>query len=256
MFGGAGGLSEFRASLLASKGYAVLALAIFAYDDLPQTLQEVDLEYFEEACTLLLKHPKVRGPRLGVIGLSKGAEIALAMGTFLEQIAAVVCVNGSTAMQGAPLRFRGIYVPAVPYCFEKLLSTRTGAINSWYAMLHPQDEGYQSRAIPVEKTQAHVLFVVGEDDQTLQSKVFAEAAIARAKNYGKNNFTLLSYPGAGHLIEHPGSPLCYSSLVQISSLPNAWGGEAEPHAKAQEDSWKEIQKFFGLHLGPVGKSSL
>lgn len=59
LFGGSGGLIEFRAVLLANKGFAVLALAFFGYDDLPQSLEEVDLEYFEEASILLLKHPKV-----------------------------------------------------------------------------------------------------------------------------------------------------------------------------------------------------
>lgn len=59
LFGGAGGLIEFRAGLLASRGFAVLALAFFAYDDLPRTLTQLDLEYFEEAAQLLLRHPKV-----------------------------------------------------------------------------------------------------------------------------------------------------------------------------------------------------
>lgn len=59
MLGGIGGLVEYRASLLAARGFAVLALAYFAYDDLPNQLEEVDLEYFEEAANLLLAHPKV-----------------------------------------------------------------------------------------------------------------------------------------------------------------------------------------------------
>lgn len=59
LFGGIGGLIEFRASLLAAHGFAVLALAYFAYEDLPKALWEVDLEYFEEAANLLLAHPKV-----------------------------------------------------------------------------------------------------------------------------------------------------------------------------------------------------
>lgn len=50
---------EFRASLLAAHGFAVLALAYFAYEDLPDKLLEVDLEYFEEAANFLLAHPKV-----------------------------------------------------------------------------------------------------------------------------------------------------------------------------------------------------
>ncbi|XP_061465746.1 acyl-coenzyme A amino acid N-acyltransferase 2-like [Rhineura floridana] len=256
LFGGSGGLIEFRASLLASKGFAVLALAFFAYDDLPQTLIEVDLEYFEEASILLLKHPKVRGPGLGVIGLSKGAEIALAMSIFLQHIVAVVCINGATALIGIPLRFHDIYIPAVPYPAAKTLITKMGAIATLYVLDVPQDEKHQVSAIPAEKARGHVLFVVGENDQSINSKSFAEMSIARAKKYGKNNVTLLSYPGAGHLMEPPGSPLCYSSTIRGSSLAMLWGGETEPHTKAQEHSWKEIQKFLELHLGPVGKSNL
>lgn len=59
MFGGTGGLMEFRSGLLASRGFAALALAYFAYEDLPRTLDQLDLEYFEEAAELLLRHPKV-----------------------------------------------------------------------------------------------------------------------------------------------------------------------------------------------------
>jgi bile acid-CoA:amino acid N-acyltransferase len=59
LFGGNGGLIEFRASLLASHGFASLALAYWAYDDLPPLLEKVNLEYFEEAVNFLLAHPKV-----------------------------------------------------------------------------------------------------------------------------------------------------------------------------------------------------
>ena len=46
MFGTAGGIVEFRAALLASRGFAAFALPYFAYDDLPTTF-EFNLEYFE-----------------------------------------------------------------------------------------------------------------------------------------------------------------------------------------------------------------
>ncbi|XP_053143307.1 acyl-coenzyme A amino acid N-acyltransferase 2-like isoform X2 [Hemicordylus capensis] len=256
MFGGSGGLMESRASLLASKGFVVLALAFLAYDDLPQTLQELDLEYFEEAAILLLNHSKVRGPGLGVLGLSKGAEIALAMCTFLKQIVAVVCINGSTSINGIPLRFRDIHIPGSRYYAEKSLITDTGTLCSYHVMGDPREESLQASAIPLEKAAGHVLFVVGEDDCSIMSKLYAEVAIARAKKYGKNNCTLLSYPEAGHLIEPPGSPLCRATPIRASPIPSQWGGKTEPHAKAQEHSWKEIQKFFRRHLGPAGNSKL
>jgi hypothetical protein len=47
MFGGAGGLIEMRAALLASRGFAAFALAFFAYEDLPANMDRIELEYFE-----------------------------------------------------------------------------------------------------------------------------------------------------------------------------------------------------------------
>ena len=50
---------EYRASLLAGKGFAVMALAYFKYDDLPKDVDILHLEYFEEAVNYLLSHPQV-----------------------------------------------------------------------------------------------------------------------------------------------------------------------------------------------------
>ncbi|KAK7078101.1 Acyl-coenzyme A amino acid N-acyltransferase 1, partial [Halocaridina rubra] len=58
MFGVAGGLFEFRSALLASRGFSSLALAIFAYEDLPKELEEINISYIEEAVEYLLSHGK------------------------------------------------------------------------------------------------------------------------------------------------------------------------------------------------------
>lgn len=60
LFGLGGGLLEYRASLLAGKGFAVMALAYYNYDDLPRSIETLHLEYFEEAVNYLLHHPEVR----------------------------------------------------------------------------------------------------------------------------------------------------------------------------------------------------
>ncbi|XP_059135177.1 acyl-coenzyme A thioesterase 6-like [Peromyscus eremicus] len=59
LFGSGGGLCEYRASLLSGHGFAVLALAYFRFEDLPESLSDVRLEYFEEALAFMLQHPKV-----------------------------------------------------------------------------------------------------------------------------------------------------------------------------------------------------
>ncbi|XP_074852118.1 acyl-coenzyme A amino acid N-acyltransferase 1-like [Carettochelys insculpta] len=250
MFGGAGGLIEFRASLLASHGFVVLALAFFAYDDLPQVMEELDLGYFEEAANLLLSHPKVRGPGLGVIGVSKGGEVTLSMAAFLEQVVAAVWINGTSSLYGSPLRYKETYIPYIPYAAERVIITEMGIMDNYHVFQDPQNPAYASAAIPVEKARGEVLFVVGEADRSFNSKLFADLAIERMKGHGKKNYTLLSYPGGGHLIEPPGSPLCSISFTRGSPKPVHWGGDPELHAKAQEHSWSEILKFLEHHLGP------
>ena len=54
-----GGPSESRASLMANKGFVVLALAFYRYKDLPKTIDQLDLEYFEEGVHFLQQQPKV-----------------------------------------------------------------------------------------------------------------------------------------------------------------------------------------------------
>ena len=46
MFGTAGGIIEFRSALLASRGFASLSLPYFRYEDLSDSLFDMDFEYF------------------------------------------------------------------------------------------------------------------------------------------------------------------------------------------------------------------
>ncbi|XP_078528037.1 bile acid-CoA:amino acid N-acyltransferase-like [Lissotriton helveticus] len=252
MFGGVGGLTEFRSGLLASRGFATLALAYFAYDDLPNFLSEVDLEYFEEAADLLLKHPKVLGPTVGVVSVCKGAEIALAMATFLKQVSATVCINGTNSINGMTLRYRDLCIDGSPYVPERVRTTSYGAMEIYDVLVDPHAPEHQDCILPVERASGSLLFIVGGDDRNYNSKLYADEVLVRLKRNGKTNGRLLFYPGAGHLIEPPGSPLCRIAIAPIFPLPLLWGGELTAHGKAQEHSWKEIQHFLRSHLkGPM-----
>lgn len=247
LFGGIGGLVEFRASLLASHGFAVLALAYFNFEDLPTELLEVDLEYFEEAANFLIAHPKVQGPHVGVVGVSKGAEIALSMACFLKQVVAAVCINGPHfANEPTSHRYRDIVVSGAPFSPEHLLFDNLGTMIFKHYM--GGDVINQKNLIPVEKVQGQLLFIVGENDECVNSKRSAEQCLDRLQRHGKSNGRILAYPGAGHLIEPPYSPLCYASWSPGFPFPLLWGGEAVAHAAAQEHAWAELQKFLRQQL--------
>ncbi|KAM6182094.1 bile acid-CoA:amino acid N-acyltransferase-like [Erethizon dorsatum] len=255
LFGSTGGLLEFRASLLASHGFASLALAYWGYDDLPAQLEKVDLDYFEEAANFLLRHPKVFGPGLGIVSVCKGAEIGLSMAIHLKQITATVLINGPNFIISVPQVYHGqIIEPAI--CSIEYKSTSALGLAEFYQVYTASETGISQSFLPVEKAQGHFLFIVGEEDKNLNSKVHAAQATEQLKRNGKNNWTLLSYPGAGHLIEPPYSPLCRASRIPFVLPAIHWGGEVIPHAAAQEHAWKEIQKFLRKHLIPVVTSQL
>ena len=67
--------------MLASRGFASLALAIFAYDDLPNNPDTVDMDYFEEAVDFLLSQPSVIPDRCGAVAISKGGDVLYNMAT-------------------------------------------------------------------------------------------------------------------------------------------------------------------------------
>lgn len=253
LFGSFGGLIEFRAGLLASHGFAVLALAYFAYEDLPGKLVEEDLDYFEEAANFLLAHPKIQQPGIGVIAVSKGAEIALAMACYLKQVVATVWINGSSIILDIPLRYRDLVVTPAQVALERSQVHVSGAVcfcydtdDFWFSKLNPQS------ILPVEKAQGKILFIVGESDRCVDSKIHAQRAMEQLRSHRRSNGRMLSYPGAGHLIEPPYSPFCFASWNPELGSAVLWGGDPAAHAAAQEHSWREIRKFFRQHLPHSG----
>ncbi|XP_069819297.1 acyl-coenzyme A amino acid N-acyltransferase 1-like [Dendropsophus ebraccatus] len=248
IFGGIGGLVEYRSSLLASRGFAALAVAYFAYDDLPPLFSEVDLKYFQEAAEFLCSHPKVSGDGVGVVGTSKGAEIALSMASYLPQIVATVCINGFNAVHGNNVVYGDILLKGIPNNPERCLITDfwfTSPIGCFGDSRKPEHQG---SVIPLEKAKGPILFLVGDKDQICNSLFYAREATARAVKYGKKHVYLQCYPGAGHLLQDPGSPFIPVLQTKFFPFPLTLGGELIAHCKAQERSWKELQEFLMIHL--------
>ncbi|XP_044898396.1 bile acid-CoA:amino acid N-acyltransferase [Felis catus] len=256
LFADIGGLIEYRASLLASHGFAALALAYCDYEDLPLHPEKIELEYFEEAVNFLLRHPKVLGPGIGIVSISKGAEIGLSMAIHLKQVTATVLINGPNFVFSTPQVYRGQISQPLSFSPQLVSINALGLAQFQYCFEEARSKASETFFFPIEKAQGHFLFIVGEDDKSINSKAYAEQATEQLRRNGKDNWTLLSYPGAGHMLEPPYSPLCCASKLSKLHLFMQWGGEVTLHAAAQEHSWKEIQKFLRKHLIPVVTSQL
>jgi bile acid-CoA:amino acid N-acyltransferase len=180
--------------------------------------------------------------------------IGLSMAVHLKQVIATVLISGPNFILDCTHEYRGKIIPSMP-CSIHLESSTALGFTEFYRVYEETDFESSQSVLPVEKAQGHFLFIVGEEDKNINSKVFAEKAIKQLKRHGKNNWSLLSYPGAGHLIEPPYSPMCCASRISFVTSPIHWGGELIPHAAAQEHSWKEIQKFLRQHLIPGQSTS-
>ncbi|XP_057638889.1 acyl-coenzyme A thioesterase 5-like [Chionomys nivalis] len=254
LFGIGGGLLEYRASLLAGKGFAVLALAYYNYDDLPKGMHTFHLEYFEEAVNYLLSHPQVKGPGIGLLGISKGADLCLSMASFLKGITAAVIINGSMANAVGTLHYKDETLPPLSINMHRIRVTKDGLRDILEALNCPLEGPDQKSIIPVERSDATFLFLVGQDDRNWKSEFYANEISKRLQAHGKEKPQIILYPEAGHYIEPPFFPWCKASLHAYINMPVIFGGEPRAHAMAQVDAWQNLQTFFHKHLGAEART--
>jgi dienelactone hydrolase len=259
--GSGGGLSEPLAALFASRGFAALALAYFAAPGLPDELKGIPLEYFETAINWLGARGSLRGDRVGVVGSSRGGELALLLGTTFPRVGAVVAyapsalIYGSVGRSGtsseAAWRYRG---EAVPW-FQPARPPAPLPVNPPQGPipLTPQflaglqDQAAVERAlIPVERINGPILLVSGDDDQMWPSSRYASMVMSRLRRQGHPFADRhLAYPGCGHLVNFPYVPTTVDfSKHPITGHVFAYGGTPRGQARAREDSWPKVLAFL------------
>src|SRR5262249_41506978 len=80
------GFARFYATL----GYSCLGVAYFADKNLPPYLAEIPLEYFQTAIDWMKKQPEVKAAAIGVLGGSRGGELALLLAANLPDVKAAI----------------------------------------------------------------------------------------------------------------------------------------------------------------------
>uniref|UniRef100_A0A8B9XXN8 Acyl-coenzyme A thioesterase 4 n=1 Tax=Bos mutus grunniens TaxID=30521 RepID=A0A8B9XXN8_BOSMU len=253
IYGIGGGLLEYRASLLAGHGFATLALAYYSFEDLPKKFDTIDLDYFEEALCYMLQHTQIKGPGIGLLGISLGADICLSMASFLKNVSATVTINGSGFNGNKAMYYKENCIPPLGHDLRRVKVAFSGLVDIVDIRNDIVGGCENPCMIPIEKAQGPILFIVGQDDHNWRSEFCAQIASERLQAHGKEKPQIISYPGTGHYIEPPYFPMCPASLHKLLDKPVMWGGEPRAHSKAQVDAWKKILTFFTKHLGPSPK---
>ena len=237
--GSGGGVDIGKAALLASHGYATLALAYFGVPPLPKELSEIPLEYFETAIDWLKSQDVVDGDRIGVIGASRGGELALLLGATFPDLKAVIGYMPSGVVLG------------------NYTSTSVGEKAAWTYHGNPipfaiegDTESIEAATIPVEKINGPILLISGKDDQIWPSTELSEIAIVRLKKYDHPYpYEHLSYEGAGHSIMLPYWPSTVNPAIHpVTGEKMVYGGTAKGNAYASADAWAHVLEFLESNL--------
>jgi len=222
--GSGGGIPSWWVDLLVPHGVAVLAAAYFGVEPLPSALCEIPLEVVAAAGEWLGRQPRVRSGPVGLVGGSKGAELALLAATtypgLFGPVAAIApsCVawfgvdltggvadasaRSSWTFDGRPVPF----VRPVPGVgFER---TERGLRSvGIYAAALEQADAVVVAAIPVERAAGPLLLLSGSEDCACPSSVMARMIVDRMIAHGRGaDVRHLDFPGCGHVVVRPWAP--------------------------------------------------
>ncbi len=247
--GAEGGISLVDADAIASKGYAVLALAYFGMEGLPADLEEVPLEYFGKAIAWMKSSPSVGSSRLAIVGISRGSTLALLLPTIYDDFDAVVALapthvtwqssylDWDRYADRSSFTWRGKASTYVPYDFSNAAAMvgcdETAACAKMYEQSLKQSDRVREALIPVERIHAPVLLLSGKSDSLWPSSAMGNLIMQRldeTKHPYEHRHS--AYENAGHC----GLIRCYDH-VSLDGDP-----------AATEDMRRQLIQFLDRHL--------
>lgn len=269
--GSGGGFDLDKAAVMSRHGFATLALAYFGIVSLPKWLHGVPLEYFAGAIEWLGAQEEIDASRIGLLGVSRGAELALLLGSRFPQIRAVVAYAPSAvawssggrdkstgeaipcwtenggAIPFAPLPLRGFIArSAIPVS----LLRRPVKFRKLFQRALRNRDMVAKAAISIEQTRGPILLISGGDDQVWPAARMSEMIVERLRSRGFAHVVEhRNYPLAGHALRYP--PMPTTTRMSRSGgvrFPILLGGTAYADAQAQADAWRGSIEFFRKNL--------
>jgi dienelactone hydrolase len=253
--GGSMEAARRQAGRWAERGFAVLALNYVAYQwgtpgipGVPGTFTNLPVELLDRARQWLAHRPEADGARIGLVGGSKGAELALVGAARLPWVRAVVgCVPSDVVWSGfgreaAPgellssWSWAGQPLPYIDYDrYEDVFAGRATA-----AEVHARSraaastEAVAAARIPVERIQAPVLLLGSGRDEVWQSLEMSRNIRAAYERAGRGPLiSVREYPEAGHGICGVGT-----------GAARADGQDGGPTAAAAGDAFRATVAFL------------
>jgi pimeloyl-ACP methyl ester carboxylesterase len=181
---------------LITEGFCVLSLPYFGADNLPPNLSSIPLEYFSKAFHWLsLQDKQVIPNHYGLIGVSRGAELALLLGSRYSEVKGIVAIAPSSVVfPGPPTGFLDLlggqhsawsengkelsFVP-IPFSWTTIRGMISGERTRMFEKALKNTQRVKMSEIPVEKIQSPILLVSFTRDQVWPSTFMSEQIMNR-----------------------------------------------------------------------------
>jgi pimeloyl-ACP methyl ester carboxylesterase len=222
-----------RARILEAEGYDVLAPQWF-----DERISEIPLESFP------LDELATRNDRLVVMGMSRGAEAALLLGTLDDRIDAVVALApGAHAwgwiengVQTSPWTWRGEPLPFVPFDLDwQPDDDPPSYVDSYRSRLQKYPAEAAAARIPAERFKGDLLLIAGGDDKVWPSVQFAEQIAMRR---GSLETRAIIGAQAGHRFVFPGEK------PKVGGQTMARGGSDQADRAFGAQAWPDLLKVL------------
>ena len=249
MLGGSdGGYPSRRAALdLAQAGHAVLALAYFGgyagkIDGIPERLERIPLEYVYGALDWL-KARVGRDRAIAIMGESRGAELALLIGSRRRDLAAVIAFSPTSVAWPAVGDMTGV-IPAwtekgeaIPYVDLPV----TDPARQFAAGLADRERADRA-AIPIEQARGTILLVSSRDDGIWPAARMADQLEARLRGASfPHPVANLQFDDASHLLMGPGPGVVRFTQGTFSVH---FGGSEDGTLRAREAAWAATRRLL------------
>lgn len=178
-------------------GMSVAAMGYFRTKNTPRSPAEISLEVLDRRIATLARNPAINENCIALVGFSKGAELALLLGSHFDTATQVVAAfpshvtwnavrtptsRSSWSLHGEPLA----YINAPLFSFTMQSGNFTGEFVKAFtnALDKASSEEIEQARIPVENIKGPVLLVSGKQDEIWPSYAMANAIEERLKQYG------------------------------------------------------------------------
>ena len=259
--GSDGGIKLEIAEALARQGIAAFAFAYWPAT--PAPLCAFPLERIEQACRWLLDQAEVIGERVGLMGQSKGAELALVAATqFPDLIGPMIAVAPSAVVwygidqtKRPPMlaesswSYQGDPLPYVSMSrVQPTTSERGVALRSSFEAGLEDHEAVGRAAIAVDLATGPILLLSGGDDQMWPAARMSGMLVDRmAANGRAAEISHINYEKAGHSLVASASTTAPDANAALG-MNFDLGGEDKANTEAREDATSRITAFFETHL--------